>query len=238
MSRPRPTTNSTRFTLGVVALTWAIAYAVALVAQSVAISVAGWAGEPSSTWPTSVTALSAVLLWIAFLVALSVVSRRFGSGRFAEDFSLSFRLTDLVGLPIGVVTQLALVPALYWPLRHIWPDAFDSDVLSQRAQELWDRADGVWVVVLVAVVVIGAPLVEETVYRGYVQQALHGRLDDLFAVVLSAAFFAAIHLRPVEFPGLFLFGLIVGVCYQRTGRLGLGIAVHLAFNAVGLLVVA
>jgi membrane protease YdiL (CAAX protease family) len=127
---------------------------------------------------------------------------------------------------------------LYWPLQRIWPETFHSDELSQRARDLWDRADGVWLIVLVAVVAIGAPLVEEIIYRGMIQQALHSRIDDALAVVLSALFFALIHLQPVEIPGLFAFGLVVGICFMRTGRLGMPILVHVGFNATGLLLVA
>ena len=238
MTRSHPATNSTRFTLGVVAGAWVAAYVVAVPLQSLIIGVGGYAGEPSDTWPTVITALSALSLWLCFLVAAVVVSRRFGSGRFAEDFRLAFRVDDLLGLPIGAACQLLLVPALYWPLRRIWPETFHSDELSQRARDLWDRADGVWLVVLVAVVVIGAPLVEEIIYRGMIQQALHSRVDDVLAVVLAALFFALIHLQPVEIPGLFAFGVVVGVCFMRTGRLGMPILVHVAFNATGLLLVA
>jgi hypothetical protein len=214
------------------------AYVVAIPLQSLIIGVGGYAGEPSDTWPTSVTALSALSLWVCFLVAAVVVSRRFGSGRFAEDFRFTFRGNDLLGLPLGVACQLAMVPLLYWPLQRIWPETFHSDELSQRARDLWNRADGVWLIVLVAVVAIGAPLVEEIIYRGMIQQALHSRIDDALAVVLSALFFALIHLQPVEIPGLFAFGLVVGICFMRTGRLGMPILVHVGFNATGLLLVA
>jgi membrane protease YdiL (CAAX protease family) len=214
------------------------AYVVAIPLQSLIIGVGGYAGEPSDTWPTSVTALSALSLWVCFLVAAVVVSRRFGSGRFAEDFRFTFRGNDLLGLPLGVACQLAMVPLLYWPLQRIWPETFHSDELSQRARDLWDRADGVWLIVLVAVVAIGAPLVEEIIYRGMIQQALHSRIDDALAVVLSPLFFALIHLQPVEIPGLFAFGLVVGICFMRTGRLGMPILVHVGFNATGLLLVA
>jgi membrane protease YdiL (CAAX protease family) len=95
-----------------------------------------------------------------------------------------------------------------------------------------------WLVVLVAVVAVGAPVVEEIIYRGMIQQALQSRLDDVLAVVLSALFFALIHLQPVEIPGLFVFGLVAGACFMRTGRLGMSIMVHVAFNATGLLLVA
>ena len=238
MTRSHPVTNSTRFTLGIVAGAWLAAYVVAIPIQSVIVGVGGHAGEPSDTWPTGITALSALSLWVCFLVAASVVSRRFGSGRFAEDFRLAVRPRDLLGLPIGVACQLLLIPAVYWPLQQVWSETFRSDELSERAQGLWDRADGWWLVLLVVVVAIGAPLIEEIIYRGMIQQALQSRLHDVLAVVLAALFFAAIHLQPVELPGLFVFGLVAGICFMRTGRLGTSIMVHVAFNATGLLLVA
>ena len=238
MTRSHPATNSTRFTLGVVAGAWLAAYVVAVPIQGVIIGVGGYGGEPSDTWPTGITALSALSLWACFMVAAVVVSRRFGSGRFAEDFRLTFRVRDLVGLPIGAACQVLLIPTVYWPLQRVWSETFRTEELSERAQDLWDRADGMWLVVLVAVVAVGAPVVEEIIYRGMIQQALQSRLDDVLAVVLSALFFALIHLQPVEIPGLFVFGLVAGACFMRTGRLGMSIMVHVAFNATGLLLVA
>lgn len=219
-------------------LAWLAAYVAALPLQSLVLGLSGYSGESSDLWPTSVTALSALTLWFAFIVATVIVSRRFGSGRFADDLRLSFRPIDMIGFPLGVVSQLALVPALYWPLRQLWSETFASDRLSERAQELWDRAEGRWVVVLVLIVAVGAPLVEEIVYRGLIQQALQSRLNDVVAVVVAAAFFAFVHLQAIEFPGLFLFGLVLGTCFMRTGRLGMGILAHVGFNAVGLMLVA
>ena len=40
---------------------------------------------------------------------------------------------------------------------------------------------------------------------------------------------------PVEYPGLFVFGLVAGACLLVTGRLGMPIATHVAFNVTGLL---
>lgn len=238
MARSHPATNATRFSPGVVLLAWLAAYVAALPLQSLVLGLSGYSGESSDLWPTRVTALAALTLWFAFIVATVIVSRRFGSGRFADDLRLSFRPIDMIGLPLGVVSQLALVPALYWPLRQLWPETFATDRLSERAQELWDRAEGRWVVVLVLIVAVGAPLVEEIVYRGLIQQALQSRLNDVVAVVVAAAFFAFVHLQAIEFPGLFLFGLVLGTCFMRTGRLGMGILAHVGFNAVGLMLVA
>jgi hypothetical protein len=85
------------------------------------------------------------------------------------------------------------------------------------------------------VVALGAPIIEELVYRGLILQALQSRLNDWLALIIAAAWFALIHLQPVELPGLFAFALVLGICFQRTGRLGMSVFAHIAFNATGLL---
>ncbi|MEY3071268.1 MAG: hypothetical protein RL628_124 [Actinomycetota bacterium] len=235
MTRPHPATNATRFTVGVAVFAWLLAYVAALPLQGILISITGHGGEKSDSWPISLTVLSVLCLWIPFVVALVVVSRRWGQDQFSRDFKVHLRWVDLAGLPIGIASQLLLVPLIYWPLQRIWPDAFSSDEIEQRARELWDKAHGGWIVVLVVVVALGAPIIEELVYRGLILQALQSRLNDWLALIISAAWFALIHLQPVELPGLFAFALVLGICFQRTGRLGMSVMAHIGFNAAGLL---
>lgn len=224
-----------RFTVGVAFVAWVLAYVAALPLQAAALALTGHAGDDPDTWPMSMTILSVALLWIPFVIAILVVSTRWGSGRLTNDFRLRFRAIDLVGVPIGIASQVLLLPLLYLPLRSIWPDTFSSEDVEQRARDLWDRANGGWVIALVIVVVIGAPLIEEIVYRGLILQALQGRINDVLALLVSSLWFAAIHLQPVELPGLFAFALVLGACFLVTGRLGCPIIAHAAFNAVGLL---
>lgn len=235
MTRPHPATNATRFTVGVAVMAWLLAYMAALPLQGMLIAATGRSGEKSDQWPISMTVLSIFCLWIPFVVALMVVSRRWGQGRFVNDYKFRARWVDLAGLPLGVACQFLLVPAIYWPLQQIWPDAFSSDEIEQRARDLWDKANGGWIIVLIVVVALGAPLIEELVYRGLILQALQSRLNDWLALLISSAWFALIHLQPVELPGLFAFALVLGICFQRTGRLGMAIFAHIGFNAAGLL---
>lgn len=234
MGYTRPT-SPIRFTIGVAFFAWLLAYVAALPLQAIALAVTGHSGEDPETWPTSLTVLTVVMLWIPFVVAILTVSARWGSGRFIDDFRVRFRAIDLVGIPIGVASQLLLLPLLYWPLRSIWPETFSTDDVEQRARELWDKAEGIWVVALVLVVVVGAPLIEEIVYRGLILQSLQGRINDVLALVASSLWFAAIHLQPVELPGLFAFALVLGASFLFSGRLACPILAHASFNAVGLL---
>jgi uncharacterized protein len=185
---------------------------------------------------TSIPLLGASLLvgWTVFLGGTWFVSQKLGSGDVRADFALTARPLDLLGVSIGVATQLLLVPAVYLPLRAVWPAVFDDDALSETANDLIDRADGGLIVVLFLLVVIGAPVVEEVVYRGLLQRPLLDRLPAVPVVLGVAALFAVIHFRPVEYPGLFVAGLVFGVCAWRTGRIGMAVVAHVAFNATGL----
>lgn len=225
-------------TAGSAILTWLGAFLAASVASSLTVAILGHGGQVTRDIPVWVVAISAAAMWMVFLGFVVNYSLRHGSGSPARDFRFSFTSTDLWGVPVGIASQLLLVNAVNYPLSRIWPSTFDSSKVEARAKDLFHTAPGAWIAVLVVVVVIGAPLVEEMVYRGLVQQGLSASIDRRLALVATAVLFAAIHLQPVEFPGLLAFALVLGICQYRTGRLGLGVVSHMAFNATGLILVA
>jgi len=143
-----------------------------------------------------------------------------------------------VGIPLGVFCQVVLMNVINWPLNKWWPETFNPERIETRARGLVDAAQGAWFIVLFVVVVIGAPLVEELVYRGFIQGGLQTRIGSTWALIFTSVWFTVVHLEPVEFPGLFAIAVVLGLCYRRTQRLGLSIVTHLAFNATGLLLVA
>lgn len=227
----------TEITVAIAALTWVVSW---LLGNVLASMVVGASGEKTGEIDTPVwlTLATATALWIPMVVALHQVSRRCGRGTFRDDFALRFRPVDAIGLAIGVVCQLVLLRAVYWPLEEVWPDTFSEERLEKTARTLSDSAEGLWMVVLALVVVFGAPLVEELMFRGLLQGAFVRRMNEVVAVVLVAAWFALIHFRPVEYPGLLAFGLVLGVCALVTRRIGMSITAHVGFNATGLALVA
>jgi len=218
--------------------TWAVGWFAGNILASAVLAISGHASDAAADRPVWVASASAVALWIPQIAAILVVCRRFATGNLVTDLGLKFRPIDLVGIVIGALSQLVLLRLVYWPLQSIWPDTFSSKHLEQNAHDLYDRASGGWLLVLVLVVVVGAPIVEEIVYRGLLQGAARRRFNDVVAVIGVAAFFALIHFRPVEYPGLFVFGLVLGTCALVTNRLGMSIVTHMAFNATALLLIA
>jgi membrane protease YdiL (CAAX protease family) len=149
------------------------------------------------------------------------------------DFGFVVKLRDLAGLLAGLFTQYA---ALLVYLPFIWFGLTSADDISKPARELTSKAHtATEVILLVVIVVIVAPIVEELFFRGLVMRALERRYDRRWAVLGSSAIFAAAHVEPLQFPALFIFGLVAAALTMRTGRLGPGMAAHVAFNAVAVI---
>jgi membrane protease YdiL (CAAX protease family) len=216
--------------------TWATAWVVGgVLATPLALAASGASLGDDLTVPQ--LAVAAGVAWAVFVAGLVVASRRFGTGVFVGDYAVAIRPSDAWAIPLGVVTQVVLVPVSYLPLRGIWPDTFSSERLEQRAQDLADKAGGFDTVLLVLVVVVGAPVIEELVYRALVQGSLTSRLGGRLGLPLAALLFALVHFSPVEYPGLFLAGLVFGGCFLVTGRIGTAVVAHAAFNLTGLVMV-
>ncbi len=202
----------------------------------IVLAVTGRSSSVASDIPIWAAAVATVAMWVVMLL---MMNRNYPDTPRLERASLSWfaPIDFLVGVPLGVACQFVLVTAVNWPLQKIWPDTFSFDEVSKRATDLSNTAPGAWKLVLIAIVVVGAPVVEEIVYRGAVQQGLVKKWGVFPGIVVTAALFALIHLTPVEFAGLFSFALVLGVSRHRTGRLGTSIITHMAFNVAGLVMV-
>ena len=220
-------------------LLWIGCYLAAIVLTVVVTSsaVSGTNNNATENPTTFVVALSALGLWLPFVFMLRWVARRAGTD-FRTYFGLRFAKIDWLGVPLGVFCQVVLMNVVNWPLNKWFPETFNPERIETRARDLVDNAQGAWFIVLFVVVVIGAPFVEELVYRGFIQGGLQTRIGSTWALIITSAWFAVVHMEPIEFPGLFAFAIVLGLCYRRTQRLGLSITTHLAFNATGLLLVA
>ena len=220
-----------------VLLFWIAAFLLANFASLLVLVLTGNGGSSSTEMSTLDVALSATAMWIVYLF----VTSQFLQVKW-NDFRSTIGATFLrrevaVGIPLGIASQLILVNAVNWPLARLFPDAFSFEEVSKRASDLVDAAHGGWVVLLAVVVIVGAPIVEEIVYRGVVQPGLVASWGRTVGIVATAALFAAIHMQPVELPGLFVFALVLGWARHSTGTIGLSIVTHMAFNATGLALV-
>lgn len=223
--------------VGYIVLAWLGAYVVATafaVAVQLFVGSEDLAGDSAPTWAF---ALAAIALWVPNMAMLVFVSHRRGTGNFNHDFSFRFKRRDLLGIPIGIASQLLLVGVVTWPFRQMFPDSFSNHNIDKRATNLVDAAHGYWIVLLVMIVAIGAPVVEELVFRGFIQGRMEHRFRPATSLLIGAMWFTVVHVNPIEFPGLFAFAIVLGLCFMKTKRLGMSVWAHIAFNATAILLV-
>ena len=82
--------------------------------------------------------------------------------------------------------------------------------------------------------VVAAPLTEELLTRWALAGWLTQRMSTAVAALITAAFFALLHLSIISSLGLFALGLLFAALYFRSGSLLTPIAAHAAFNLANL----
>ena len=80
------------------------------------------------------------------------------------------------------------------------------------------------------VTAIFAPIFEEWLCRGMVLRGLLAKIKPAWAIVISALFFALIHMNPWQSLNAFIIGVVMGIVYYRTGNLYLTMLIHFVNN--------
>lgn len=98
--------------------------------------------------------------------------------------------------------------------------------------------DGTTLASLLVVTAVLAPILEETVFRGFLLPSLTKVMPVPAAVVVSAAAFATAHLSARDFPQLLAFGVLLGFVHVRSRNLLSTMLMHGAWNGGVLLLLA
>ena len=148
-------------------------------------------------WPIAVyVAILAVIGYVPSLLWCWYASRRWGTGRFRADVGLTARWVDLGWGPITWAACLVaqIVVGLIVVLTKI---PFTSNV--EDVGEV--RADRGYVVSLLVLAVIAAPIAEEIVFRGVVLRGLLSRTGVVAAVASARRVVRTGPLRPRSWHG-------------------------------------
>ena len=141
----------------------------------------------------------------------------------------SFALMILVTVVMTFASMFVFDLPNYWNMQL----TNQSPIMSQfyeAMMELMKQLTGgpFWSSFLV--VAIFAPIFEEWMCRGMVLRGLLTKMKPVWAIVISALFFAVIHANPWQALNAFLIGLLMGYVYYKTGSLILTMIIHFVNN--------
>ena len=135
------------------------------------------------------------------------------------------------GFAMAVIVSIATLAAAFVcePVSVMLPDM--PETLKKSLELLMDGP--LWAALLS--VSVFAPLFEEWLCRGLVLRGLMKRMNPTGAILVSAAFFAILHMNPWQAIPAFLLGILFGYVYYRTGSLKLTMLMHCVNNTFSLL---
>ncbi|HSS12206.1 MAG TPA: CPBP family intramembrane glutamic endopeptidase [Acidimicrobiales bacterium] len=232
----QPTGSPARWGLGEAAGAFLVGIVLSTITGQIGAAIVNYQPGHHQPIPLAVSVSGLVGLWVGLLGGVVFTSRTRGSGQLGPDFGFRLKWPEDVGIGViaGLASQYVLVPLLYLPFEQFDP-SLRHRLQAPAKQDTGAVHGALQITILFLFLAVGAPLVEELFFRGLLQRSLARRFGPVVAVCGSATIFGLAHFEPLQLPALILFGLVLGLLAQRTGRLGPGIVAHATFNAVTVL---
>lgn len=199
--------------------------------------------EPEQGVPelTPWLAVASVFLLQGPMLAVFHLTRRFYPDHYADRLSraeYSFADSFKKAVPVFIM----FLPVV-WIVTLIWSSILsalqNAGLIEEFApQELVTlfQSGGDWlaIILLVAMAVVVAPIVEEIIFRGCIYRFLKSQTTLLGAQIISGAVFALLHANLLSFIPLVIVGVLLARVYEKTGSLAVAIWFHAFFNAFSL----
>lgn len=201
-----------------------------------------WVTGPDPAGFRGVAGITSAAFGVSALVALGMVYL------FARSAPKAGLIPGVLDLPIGLICLAIAAPVVMLSgdlaviIYERTMETAAAPIAHDTLNLILDNRSSPWVWGLIAGAVVGAPIVEEVIYRVFFQSAVLRWTGSPWAAIFGAtALFTAMHAvgpKPVPFYALVpigVLGLAMGIAYERTRRIGVPIVMHMGFNAANIL---
>jgi membrane protease YdiL (CAAX protease family) len=135
-------------------------------------------------------------------------------------------LCVFLGLGLGIVSdELDRMAQSAFPMPEEILDALKEYMVFHSTREM---------ILLIFTVVVFAGVIEEMLFRGFLQTALEKGRHEAKAIAVTAAVFAILHFNPWWMLQIFGLGIVLGVMAWRSQSIWPGVVIHMTNNAVSM----
>lgn len=193
------------------------------------------AGKDNAAVQETLQNLLTLIVNLLMIAALLITARRlfarrlkgFGLNPKTLPQDLGWAVVNLAAVYPIIVGGVLLVLALG---RLIKGDGFEIQT-HQSLEELITSSRIGFRILMIVLVVGVVPVMEEMLFRGFLQSSLRALLPGVWpAVLVTSGLFAAVHYS-THFLSIFALSCALGYAYERSGSLFRSIAIHALFNA-------
>ncbi len=176
--------------------------------------------------------LSYALFFCPLILLCTVwILKRHGRGR--EELGLVWGRpwkTLLSGLG-GSAAALSLSYAAFFALYFLFYLVAGRPPSAGETEQLRGIGGG-GLALVIAVVVLLAPVFEEIFFRGLFYSALRRKMGPRAAVAINGLIFGALHFQPLYMISLVLVGMVLAYLYEKTDSLYASMTAHALYNLV------
>lgn len=175
--------------------------------------------------------------WISFITNMGVTAFIFvfGFKKTQSSFKQVFAVKSFN--PLLIIPIFFLLPAMQYlvGLLNAKVDEFlpAPPWFWELFERIFENRFGFWGAAFK--VVILAPVIEETLFRGIIMHGLMRNYKSWYAILLSGLMFSIFHLNPWQMTYTFFLGLLLGWVMVKTRSLPFAILVHALNNLIVLL---
>jgi membrane protease YdiL (CAAX protease family) len=170
--------------------------------------------------------LPSFILYLGIMSFTIMYAIKNGKRREDHIFRISFNRVPIWLVSIVIISTAALVVLLNRVSALI-----PMPVSVQKFFEGMFTKDFFSIITLV----IAAPILEEMLCRGIVLRGLLKNYAPAYAILISAIFFAVLHMNPWQAVPAFFGGLFIGWVYYKTKSIIPGIIIHATINGIAAL---
>jgi membrane protease YdiL (CAAX protease family) len=185
------------------------------------------ARELDGTLTTLGSVISQIATELGFLLVPMAICSMKGAGRLREILErLGFR-----AFKPSAFGWMALAFALYLAFTILYANLITEPKQKDIAESFGPTA------LQILLIVIAAPICEETCFRGMLFGGLREKLPRLAAALVCGLVFGALHALTgvTAVPPLIVFGFVLALLYEKTGSIIPGILLHMLNNSIALL---
>lgn len=185
------------------------------------------------TLPQEMDRLYLVIYPLSILVYSLLFFKWINKGRPEADVHWDIKTgivcSIMAGIAFGGISTLWVKLLTYTPLSGI--GLIKESLGYLNASSAAGKPFASFIVTLVVAGVLG-PVTEELIYRGVIFGFLERKVNRVYALIMSSLLFGIVHLSFVQSVYASVMGLIAGIVYMKTRKLGWPIIIHITINVL------
>ncbi len=163
--------------------------------------------------------LSYIILFGSVIILMSLFGK--SRGWVVPNFMPKVGRLDLSLILLSLLMTSSISVVLE-PLMEMMPDDYLEPLYNSMQGGLW----------AIGTAVIAAPILEEFLFRGVVQQNLSRFLSPIAGIIIASLIFGLIHIIPQQVITATLSGIVIGSVYYLTGSLVTVVLIHMLNNGL------